>query len=350
MHPILTSISAGNASGQVPPTVIYPLTDLAVFEAVGSDALTFIQGQITNDVLNSGADQAKLAGYCTAQGRLLATMVVAKLPDASVIALIKQNILAAMLKRLGMFILRAKVKLNPSTYSVVGVSTQVSGVATLGDRLGHTLPQTPWQMTVAHTGVWICAPQGDQQSHRDSQRWWWLASQSHASVCEKLALPYQLARTEQWQSQDISAGLPWIEAATQDLWIPQTLNLDLIEGISFTKGCYPGQEIVARSHYRGTVKRRMHLGAIERHKNADVYAGMDIFDAQGSEQACGRIVNIVSGAPAQDEAISQNADAETAVVLFETSFEALEHGRLHVGARDGVPIKMLGLPYSLTSA
>ena len=75
-----------------------------------------------------------------------------------------------------------------------------------------------------------------------------------------------LTRTDAdaWRAADLAAGIPWIGAATQDLFIPQTVNLELIQGVSFTKGCYPGQEVVARSHYRGTVKRRMAYGASRR--------------------------------------------------------------------------------------
>jgi hypothetical protein len=139
------------------------------------------------------------------------------------------------------------------------------------------------------------------------------------------------------------------------LLIPQTLNLDLIEGVSFTKGCYPGQEIVARSHYRGTVKRRMHFGVIEQRSDLDInaMAGADIFDAQGSEQACGRVINITSSAHQQSEGASNQDDSQTMVttyVLFETTFDALDHNALHLGARDGAPIKLVELPYSTKPA
>jgi hypothetical protein len=158
-----------------------------------------------------------------------------------------------------------------------------------------------------------------------------------------LSLPRTLVNSAQWHGQDISAGLPWIEAAIQDLLIPQTLNLDLIEGVSFTKGCYPGQEIVARSHYRGTVKLRMHLGTIEQSQALSLKPGADIFDAQGSEQACGRVINI---AQPVNPAIDDTNNASTAYVLFETTFDALEHNALHLGARDGAPITLLSLPYT----
>jgi folate-binding protein YgfZ len=329
--------------------VIYPLDDLAVFEVTGADALSFVQGQITNDILNLGAEHAKLAGYCTAQGRLLATMVIASLPealDAGLIGLMRQDILTPVLKRLSMFVLRAKVKLSPSACSVVGVSIAVTEAGALSEDLGHPLPQAPWQVAATATGLWICAPAAEQHTDGSTLRWWWLAGEVHKAACQGLSLPHALSTAAQWHGQDIAAGLPWIEAATQDLLIPQTLNLDLIEGVSFTKGCYPGQEIVARSHYRGTVKRRMHLGTIEQTAGLSLNAGADIFDAQGSEQACGRVINIAEAANQPTEGAQHSGGSGTAYVLFETTFDALEHNALHLGARDGAPITLLSLPYA----
>jgi folate-binding protein YgfZ len=349
MHPILTQPLTSKATKRPESLVIYPLDDLAVFEVTGADALSFVQGQITNDILNLGAEHAKLAGYCTAQGRLLATMVIASLPEAlgaGLIGLMRQDILTPVLKRLSMFVLRAKVKLSTSACSVVGVSIAVTEAGALSEDLGHPLPQAPWQVAATATGLWICAPAAKQHTDGSTLRWWWLAGEVHKAACQGLSLPHALSTAAQWHGQDIAAGLPWIEAATQDLLIPQTLNLDLIEGVSFTKGCYPGQEIVARSHYRGTVKRRMYLGTIEQTAGLSLNAGADIFDAQGSEQACGRVINIAEAANQPTEGVQHSGGSGTAYVLFETTFDALEHNALHLGARDGAPITLLSLPYA----
>jgi len=353
MHPILTQPLTPQAAGLPEALVIYPLEDLALFEATGADALSFLQGQITNDILSAGPEQARLAGYCTAQGRLLATMVMTALPDApagGLIGLMRQDILAPVLKRLSMFVLRAKVKFGTSTYSAVGASIATHQVGALTQALGHTLPMSAWQVAATATGLWICAPTASTEPGVEALRWWWLASEANAALYQDLKLPHVLGTAEQWHIQDIAAGLPWIEAATQDLLIPQTLNLDLIEGVSFTKGCYPGQEIVARSHYRGTVKRRMHFGKLEADQALTLTAGADIFDAQGSEQACGRVINIASSTDPQTEGATKTGDSGTAYVLFETTFDALEHNALHLGASDGAPITLLSLPYSTKPA
>src|SRR5690606_20468615 len=131
----------------------------------------------------------------------------------------------------------------------------------------------------------------------------------------------------QWHAADLAAGLPWIGAQTQDLFIPQTVNLDLIEGVSFSKGCYPGQEVVARSHYRGTVKRRMALGTLSAAVPA-AEPGADIYDARQAGEPCGRIV-----------------DAAERTVLFEAPLDAVEGGDLRLGAPDGPAIAPRALPY-----
>jgi folate-binding protein YgfZ len=136
---------------------------------------------------------------------------------------------------------------------------------------------------------------------------------------------------------DIQAGLPWIEARTQDLFIPQTLNLELIGGVSFTKGCYPGQEIVARSHYRGTVKKRMALGRLVPNCDDAPLPGSDIFDASQPGQACGRLINVST----------LEADGKsTQWVLFESSFEAYDRQQLRAVDDKGPMIETVALPYT----
>ncbi|PHY06437.1 MAG: folate-binding protein YgfZ [Alcaligenaceae bacterium] len=355
MHPILSQAHATEVHSLCDTLTLYPLDELSVFEARGTEARAFLQGQITNDIANAGPEQARLAGYCTAQGRLLATMVIVWTPDSGTAAvpntlpedtgvllgLLRRDLMASVLKRLSMFVLRAKAKLNPTAFEVVGVSLATSQLKALSQQLGHDLPTAAWQALTAPTGLWLCAPSAASDA---MTRWWWLAADSQRAACETLKLGYTLKTPEHWQALDIAAGLPWVEAATQDLLIPQTLNLDLIEGVSFTKGCYPGQEIVARSHYRGTVKRRMHFGQVTQTQGLMIQAGSDIFDALGSEQACGRVINstLVAGASA--------ADSSVAHLLFETTFEALARNALHVGGRDGALIRLGELPYATKPA
>src|SRR5690606_22708266 len=132
------------------------------------------------------------------------------------------------------------------------------------------------------------------------------------------------AACQRWHAADIAAGLPWVQTATQDVFIPQTLNLDLIDGVSFTKGCYPGQEVVARSHYRGTVKRRMAYGLIQAPGGIDAgtLPGTDTYNANDPGNPCGRIVNAAQA-------------GESIHVLMEVQLADLGHADFRLGQPAG---------------
>lgn len=310
------------------------LPDYAVVAASGADALTFLHGQLTQDVAGLPADAARLSGYCTAKGRLLATLVlwraetVPAAPDAAeaarVYALTRRDLTDALVKRLSMFVLRAKVKLAVAPLQAAGVWCSPERRASLQSAAGGALPTAAWQRAELATGTWIAAP-----SAGEALRWWWIASE--AQLQQAGALAAQLARgtPDQWRGDDLAAGLPWVAAATQDLFIPQTLNLDLLDGVSFTKGCYPGQEVVARSHYRGTVKRRAAYGRLDGQADPPP-PGTDIYDATQPQEPCGRVI-----------------EASRDGVLFEIALAALAAGELRIGAPDGPHIAVAPLPYAL---
>ena len=337
MHPVLARIAPGDnipASGLAHACALEQFT---VLEIAGADAISFLQGQVTNDIAGAPAGQARLAGYCTAQGRLLATLVVwrepqSPTPDIPVLrAIVRADIAAALVKRLSMFVLRAKAKLALLPLEVVGIGCEAAQNAALETALGASLPQSPWHVLSHATGTWIAAP------GTSARRWWCVAPQTDRHAGEALAAHLLPGNPDRWQVEDIEAGLPWILAETQDLFIPQTVNLDLIDGVSFTKGCYPGQEIVARSHYRGTLKRRMALGRLEGGAAPGVSPAADVFDASAPNQPCGRIVNVAT------------ADGFTAI-LFESTFDALSHGSLRAVSPDGPAIALRTLPYDTRPA
>lgn len=335
-----------------------PLTDLAVIDISGADAASFLHGQLTHDITGLTRDRAHLAGYCTAKGRLLGTMVIWQMPDAETPAfraLIKADIADAVAKRLSMFVLRAKVTLSVSRPLILGADLKGPNGNELAKRKGPEsatvdpalvasaadLPSAPAPWTVVHSsvGVWIAAP-GTQAN---GTRWWLItpepASERSAAASKDMAF---------WQGGDIAAGLPWVESATQDVFIPQTLNLDLIDGVSFTKGCYPGQEVVARSHYRGTVKRRMAYGVIQDATNVDVAAlpGTDTYDALKPDNPCGRIVNAAAAGP--DGPASGTAGLVH--VLMEVQLADLETADFRLHGPDGPAIALRALPYEILTS
>lgn len=310
-----------------------PLNDLAVIEITGNDAVSFLHGQLTHDIAGLGQGQARLAGYCTAKGRLLATLLIWHDDNdgAPVLrAMLKADIAAALVKRLTMFILRAKVGITLTKLEVTGVALERHDAASAQSLGAPAIPDdTPAYTTLRHNGAtWILAPGATAQNIR-----WWVVDTAPPAQADPLSRPL-------WQAADIAAGLPWVEAATQDTFIPQTLNLDLIDGVSFTKGCYPGQEVVARSHYRGTVKRRMAYGVANASpqlagQNAAL-AGMDIYNALQPDNPCGRVVNAAIA-------------GDTLAMLLEIQLGDLETAHFRLGSASGSPIEIKPLPYALVA-
>lgn len=328
---------------------VAPLNDLAVIEITGQDAASFLHGQLTHDIVGLTPAHARYAGYCTAKGRLLGNMVMWQSQQGetpSLHAIVKADIAPALIKRLSMFVLRAKAKLQLTPLKVLGitmhassnykeeVSAQTPGYSLLQEAAILSAQPPIWSVARTDAGSWIAAPSADNSMTR-----WWFVAELHdnAAVEAVIASPDAAQAGERWRSADIAAGLPWVEAATQDVFIPQTLNLDLIDGVSFTKGCYPGQEVVARSHYRGTVKRRMAYGIVSQPEGmeAGTLAGIDTYDAHNPGNPCGRIINA--------------AQADGLHVLMEVQLADLDSADFRLGKADGPAIQIMPLPYHITT-
>lgn len=204
-----------------------PLTRYGLLSVTGTDARAFLHAQLTNDIQHLPADRAALAGWCSAKGRLLATFLVIPAADGYLLQ-VARDLAAPVAKRLSMFVLRSKVKVADTSESwdqhgVWDADWEIDGVA--------------WKGNVASVRV-------------GERRFLQLAPSG------ELKEP-ATAHEAQWTLQEIRAGRPLITSATQDQFVPQMVNFEQIGGVDFKKGCYPGQEIVARAQYRGQVKRRM---------------------------------------------------------------------------------------------
>ncbi|HLU02864.1 MAG TPA: folate-binding protein [Advenella sp.] len=306
------------------PLHVTPLPDYRILTVRGAEAQTFLQGQFTQDVMAATATSARLSAYCTAKGRMLASFIFWQpaQPQASQETayqlMVRSDIAESFAKRLRMFILRAKVTVedtNMTPYAYWAGDNKIADTS-----LAHC---EPWQITATESLMQLGLPgiTGLQRGILISD----------AAIDTSQA---QSGRPEQWAALDILAGLPWVEKANQEMFIPQDLNLDAIGAVSFTKGCYPGQEIVARSHYRGKLKRRMLNGVCDNPSAATVTPGTDITDSTNTREPSGQIVN----AATLDE---------TLYLLFEVRLEAAEHNRLVLGDENGPPITLLTIPYSL---
>lgn len=295
----------------MPAPSSFALPDLCVLQFQGADAVSFLHAQVSNDLEHLAADRACIAAYCTAKGRSLATMVLWREQDETVFALVRRDLSEALIKRLRMFVLRSKVTISLAELQVYGVADQSAA-------------QAVWNLQREGDNTLIQAP-GDLDG---LNRHWRISPQQDTSA---------QASEGRWETADILAGLPWISADTQDLFIPQTLNLDLIDGINFKKGCYPGQEVVARSHYRGTIKRRMMAArtavldtAVQVQEAADV-----VLVSQNAEPvAAARIINR-----------AWQAEQQRLYVLMEVILADLEQGQFQL--EQGQALELQPLPYAL---
>jgi tRNA-modifying protein YgfZ len=301
-----------------------PDPDWGVIVAQGADAAGFLQSQLTSDVAALDAGHACFAGYCSAKGRLLASFVVWRPADETFALATSRDLLAPTLKRLSMFVLRARCRLFDA-------SVEQPVLAALGDALPAQVRGAPSMRVVdgwlrlpdalGRARAWRVAP-GDAPS---SDRGMGEARPDDPPVAAGDAVALQ-----RWL--EVASGVPRITAATVDMFVPQMVNLELVGGVSFKKGCYPGQEIVARSQYRGTLKRRMHLFA----SPVPASPGQDLVHAADPAQPAGTVVNAASLAGAH-------------LLLASVKSALLDDaaGSLRLGSIDGPELRRQAMPYDV---
>ena len=298
-----------------------PLSHWGVMRAVGAEAAKFLNGQLTQDVQSLGFTQARLAGYCSPKGRLLASFVIWKPSDQEILLACHASVLAATLKRLSMFVLRAQCKLSDASADValIGVTSERAHRATEG------LPV--WGQRTDANDTWIRLP-----DVAGIARAWQVTKAATPPVADPLALAA-------WQRLEVDSGIVTIEAATADRFVPQMLNFELIGAVNFQKGCYPGQEVVARSQYRGTTKRRTFLFAAD----ALITAGQEVFHSVDPTQPAGLVA---SAAPTLG---GDGAAPLTHHALIEVKLSVFDSGTLHLVAPDGVLLTPCPMPYEVPS-
>ncbi len=308
------------------------LSHWGVIEAIGEDAATFLQSQLTQDVASLSPQRATLAAYCTAKGRMLGQFVIIR--DAGRYLLLTHRDMAdALVKRLGMFVLRSKCKLRNASaeFQVAGCRGELPKA--LQDAVAAaqvSVPLSPWGC-VKTDGAFVVGWPGMPGVPRHLI----LLSQGEASASPGVAVDglnlESGAGGDFWQRDDILCGIPFLEPVNLEAFVPQMLNLDVIGGVSFSKGCYPGQEVVARSHYLGKMKRRMQIGQTA----ATVLPGADVFSSSRPSEPAGRVVNV-----------AQSGDGSS-VLLFEISSDDLQGSSLHVQSHDGPALQLKPLPYDM---
>ena len=277
-------------------TRIAKLENYGLLQAAGDDARAVLHAQLTNDIEHLQPGHARVAGWCSAKGRLLATFLV--IPHAGGFLLqLSSDLVPTVLKRLSMFVLRSKVKISDAT-------GQWAQFGVWGPDAGEPLAVREQAGRIA-VGV-------------EPGRSLVLAAES-ASAGFSPNTP-----AADWALAEVRAGRALIESSTQDQFVPQMVNLELAGGVDFRKGCYPGQEIVARAQYRGAVKRRM-----VRLRGAVLHAGQELYSDDLPGQPSGTVVNA--------------AGEESLAVLQASSVAA----KSAIRARPGdAPLEVLPLPYA----
>jgi folate-binding protein YgfZ len=259
-------------------TVISPLAHLGLIEFTGDDARSFLHNQLTTDINHLEPGAAQHSAWCTAKGRMLASFLLYR-TDSGVRALLSADLLAATRKRLQMFVLRAKVTIADLSSSHEAIGLAGPNAAAALTHAGLPAPAGPLEAAAFADGMVI---------RLDATRYAIVvASAAAPALWSRLAEQAQAAGTPAWHWLDIQAGLPLITDATREAFIPQMTNFDKIGGVSFHKGCYPGQEIVARTQYLGKVKR--HLYRI--HAAGVIAVGDAIFAPENPEHPCGMVAN-----------------------------------------------------------
>ncbi|MDP2824935.1 MAG: folate-binding protein [Sulfuritalea sp.] len=301
--------------------VLAPLVDLGLIRASGVDAADFLHNLLTNDIKGITAGGGRFAGFCTAKGRLLALLLIWR-DGEDFLLMLPRDILPMILKKLSMYVLRAKVKLTDASAErvLLGYSTVVA--PTLGEAAVN-LPR-----------FGVAAIDGGKAIRLDDTRWLLALDAATADTrWQQLAAAARPVGLAAWQWLEIAAGQPRVVAATQEAFVPQMLNMELpaVAGVSFSKGCYPGQEIVARTQYLGKVKRRTFRARLA----AAAAPGTHIFAPETGDQHCGAVVSV---------APSPAGGYECLVCI---QIGAVEAGEVHVGTTTGERLEFLSLPYAL---
>lgn len=285
-------------------TIVADLSHNALIEVTGDDATEFLHAQFTNDVQALAAGAAQWNGWCSAKGRLLATFLLVKRAQGYLM-LLPAEIAAPIAKRLGMFVLRSKVK-------IADASTRFARFGIAGKDAAAVAAKFPGAIALGDGRFVAIVPVDEADATRD-----------------RLAACATPVGRDAWEWTSIQAGIPTIVAATQEAFVPQMANFDLVGGVSFRKGCYPGQEIVARTQYRGILKRRMALAHVAGDAPA---AGQKVYSRAFGDQAAGEVVSAV---PAPEG----GAD-----LLVVAQIESLRDGDLHLDSPDGAPVAIRRQP------
>lgn len=300
-------------------SVLCDLSHMGLLELDGADAVSFLQGQVTNDVKQLDGGNAHYSAYCSPKGRMLA-LFLAFAHNGHLHLQMPKALIEPIAKRLKMYVLRSKVSIQDMSEQTFKFGISGHQASVLLAKHFPSLPQQALQLITHPNGTVILLP-------GNLPRYEILSNMEHATALwRSLTEHCKVADADYWEWLEIQSGIPEIYPATQEEFVPQMLNLDLLNAINFKKGCYTGQEIVARTHYLGTVKRRMQLAQTK----SPVQIGDDV--KNDKQEIIGKVVRCAA-------APEGNFD-----LLIEARLESVEAGALFVGDNT---LQIKTLPYKI---
>lgn len=308
-------------------TIVSDLSHYTLIKVSGTDAQGFLQGQLSNDINLVSETQSQLSSYCSPKGRALALFRVFFMDGAYYLSL-PAEIAGKTINRLKMFILRSDVTMDDVTndYFHFGVAGKQ---AAENIRMAFditTLPENPDQ-AVVDKNISV------QKLAGTTERFEIFGSMNNAQTYwEKLRSHCQPVGCSAWNLLRINAGIPEITSHIVEAFVPQMLNLQLINAVNFKKGCYPGQEIVARTKYLGKLKKRLYLAEIKT-KNP-IETGTDLYESGENQQSVGKIVSATATTP------------DCYRVLAVLRISALDKQPISLASKTGPAVNILPLPYS----
>ena len=295
------------------------LTHWGVIRAVGADAASFLQGQLTQDVAQMSLADARLAAFCNAKGRMQASFIVVKRSPDEFLLVCSRDILAATLKRLSMFVMRAKAVLTDATedFSLFGMAGYaIENIATDAHKISATATFDDISVVSLYPGA------GVARALR--------IAPTAAAAAEGNTLEAGL-----WAWLEVQSGVAMISQPIFEAFVPQMLNYESVGGVNFKKGCYPGQEIVARSQFRGTLKRRAYLLHAE---ITEAKVGQEVFHGSDAEQPCGLVA--AWGA-------NPNGGVDMIISMQTSAAADADDAKLTLGSPEGAVLHLRSLPYAL---
>lgn len=287
---------------------LIPLTHLTILDVTGDDAQNFLHNQVPSDIRLLNPTRAQISGWCTAKGRLLTTFVIWP-TETGYRLVLAADVAEAVAKRLKMFVLRLKVQITRSEAVVYGLLNPPENLGAIA------LPTDAWQL-VQYEGITAL--------RLDATRILLTGTESQFTA---LGSEFASGNLNDWLRSDIEQGFPLVTQATSEHYVPQMINLDKLGGVSFKKGCYPGQEIVARTHYLGKIKRHLYQVSAPN----PLQAGSEVRSQALNGQACGSLLSTAA-----------NSDNHGWLALAVLQQDAI-NGTLTVGAdQDVMTLTLIG--------